>query len=512
MKAVLHLKVIAIAIALVVSVGLFIQKIDLRKQKFLSGANVVYKESQVLGVDSETATTNVDFSKPKMTSSNLIFGGAHAPKTDQDEAWQKIASVGITSIRIDIPINWYVPSNISLEQYKSNTNNVQSPQKWDLYQIKLVKDTFAKIKAHDMKSIAIMSYSVKWLNYSQTPFGVPKDWNVYEDLVKKSYLLFRSDIDYLEIWNEPDLEVFLSAKNSPLSKADAYHEIVRHAVKAIREVDNEINDGKFVQLGVGALAQPTDTAVLQPLLTDSELMKEISFVSYHNYEHIAEPSNGKILSDLNQRNLGSKKLMLTEWAHTPNIKKYDQRVMTDIAIPYAGSKLIDFMAMGLHGANYFAIQQIEPDSPRGDEGLLGFFETKQGKVELLPIARTWQLMSTSLGLGLGDNTLYHFDTSDATKKFLPWQNSQGKSGVVLTNSTSSPQTTIVNAYNLPISGKVNLTAYIASADHTGKDTVGSIVLPSSPSGVSFKIVAPPHSVVGVLFDKATIVDRLPKIY
>jgi hypothetical protein len=459
--------------------------------------NILFEGGKVLGITSDEATVTVDFSKQTTIGSPLIFGGAHAPR--HAKAWDELEEAGLTVVRADYALGWFIPKNITLEQYKQNVNGVQDPKNWNQTELNKLKATFQETKKRNMKTMGILDYSVSWLTTSGTDFGPAKDWAVYEDLVEKSYRLFRSNTDYLEIWNEPDMDVFMNTKNSSYTKQSAYYEIVKHAVPVIRRVDAEINDGKKIKIGIGVTAMPTRTYIFEEVLKDKSLHNQIDFVSYHNYEHIREPSNVPIKTVLKKYGLERVPIFLTEWSHTTKIKQTDPYILTDQGIPYTGSKFIDFLNMGLGGANYFSLQPLLPESPRGDEGNLGIYSATDDAVTMLPMVKTWQLMSNTLGLGNGESKVYLVDSG--VEKVSAWRNSNQVYGVVVANGGFSAKEFSFTLKNFPYKGDLLLTAYVASKDHNGKEAMGTTIIKAADNSSEFKAVAPANSVVGITIEK-----------
>lgn len=478
----------------------------LDKALYLSGQNVVYKPGDVLGITSDETAATIDFSKQTTQASPLIFGGAHYAKLEHQSAWDQEAAAGVTVMRSDFYMDRYLPTNTTINDYANNVKGVKDPANWNQVEINKIKSAYQEAHKRNMKTIGILTYAVKWLTYNNTNYGVPKDWNVYEDLVRKSYTLFRDDIDYLEVWNEPDLG-FLDVTGSGMTKEEAYYQIVKHATKAIHEVDVSKNDGKQMKIGVGVTATPTNISVLDKVLADKEITSQIYFVSYHNYEHIAEPSFNQVKAMMAKNNVSQLKIFQTEWAHTPNLKVPDVQVLSYQAIPYAGGKLIDFMNMGLESANYFALQPIDPTSTRGDEGYLGFYQVNTTQTSLLPIARTWTLMSKTLSLGKGKSAVFQ-TIADTSKKVSAWKNSDNQYGVVLTNPNTTASTYNLTLYNLPISGKITVNSYVASVIQDGTKVSGSVVIPNTNNTMTVKIVAPANSVVGVKLNAASLIDQI----
>ncbi len=247
------LSILVFIVGIVCLVLVMKEKINEYKSAYKLGRNIVYRASDVLGISTDKANVSIDYAKQIATGSPLVFGGAHNPNVEHQDAWNKIAYVGVTNIRKDFFIEDLIPANISLQDYKNNKNNIQDVRNWNQTKINEKISLFKNAKERNLKVIAIVSYAPKWLTYSGKIYGVPSDWDIYEDLVKKTYLLFRDYVDYLEIWNEPNYPAFMDVQKSGLSREEAYYLIFKHAVNAIRSVDNQIKDNKQVILAASSI-------------------------------------------------------------------------------------------------------------------------------------------------------------------------------------------------------------------------------------------------------------------
>ncbi len=162
------------------------------------------------GATAKPIVVKVDYSHQTGETSALLFGGAHTPLLEHKDAWNLINDAGVTMIRRDFFIEQILPSNISLWDYKNNVNGVQDPSKWKQDAISWEADRFKTARSYGMKTMGIMAYIPAWLSSTGTPYGVPKDWDVYEDIVAKMYAIYKDDVDYLEIWNEATFDHFLN--------------------------------------------------------------------------------------------------------------------------------------------------------------------------------------------------------------------------------------------------------------------------------------------------------------
>lgn len=498
----------------IISVGLVFARVTLPVLPTLRPVRTYIQPGNISPTAAENITTEnvtVDFGKQISTGSPLVFGGAHAPDLSHQDAWDKLADVGVTIIRRDFFIEWEVPRNITLTDYKNNVKDIQNPDNWNntntnWTNISITNQIYDNAKKRGMKVMGILSFVPAWLTYSGTANGVPKDWEVYEDIVRKLYKIHRKYLDYLEIWNEPTYPVFLDLTNSGMSREEAYKQIFLHATRAIRSVDTELSDGKKILIGGPVGHTPTDTRILNILLENDIAKSQIDFVSYHNYDHIAEPSWGNYKNILAKFDKSAMPTFQTEWNSSDKNKtaRYSK-----IAIAYTGKKLISFLNMGLPMANYYAMRDLNRSKNHNDDPSFSFYKWENGKAELLPQASTWRLLSVSLGLGKGESKIFNTQSSIANLQ-LPktisaagFENTFGQKGLAIVNGQDKQESVTVTLQNFGIShlisGKVPLDVYIASADHDGGTAVNRLNLQQDNQGkISFMFVLPPQSVIGVI--------------
>lgn len=470
------------------------------------GATIgAYWSRQVKKVDEgqilEAATAipvqmTVDYSKKIANGSPLVFGGAHAPHLSHQDAWDKIEEAGVTFIRKDFDIDLEIPDNISLEDYKNNKNNIQDVSTWNTRFITQRNNIFSQAKQRGMKVMGIVSYAPKWLTYSGTRFGVPRDWEVYEDIVKKAYMIHRDNVDLLEIWNEPNYEVFLQTTGTSYSTEQAYALMYEHAAKAIRSVDREMNDGKNIQLGASVTSNPEDTYILDHLLSMSNLAEDINFVSYHNYGR-PEPSDMKYRDVLAKNNRTDLPIYITEWNYDSRDNVKISYHLTDSAIPYTGGKLIDFLKMNIAGANYFMLEPVEYDSPNIGVKYMGFYRWKNERAELLPQSKTWKVLSRQLKLGRGQSTIVQ-TAHDAFINAVGFINTDGEAGFAVVNENITNRLVTVKLLNIGTGKHLKIMTFEASAKENGEEPTHEIELDLTDGSTKLNVLVPAESVVGVI--------------
>lgn len=444
----------------------------------------------------ESDTITIDFSRQTAIGSPLIFGGAHAPNPDHQDAWDLLADAGVTMIRRDFWIENELPKNITLEDYKANKNEVQNSDTWDKIKINGTNSLFQDAQKRGMKVMAILSYAPGWLTYSGKQTGVPKDWEVYEDIVKKSYRLHRPYLDMIEIWNEPDIQSFLDPAGSGLSGAEAYALIFEHAVKAIKSVDAESNDGRKIPILTPAAALPNETEMIEYLLS-KPTAGYIDGVSVHSYKK-NEPSWDKYLTVMKKYGREKLPIYVTEWNKTGEYIKNNDYVSGEIAIPYTGKKLVQFLKYGIAGANYFSTTYFDPISPTKYTNSFGFYRRVSSKSELLPQGKTWQLLSKSLALGDGTSRIYATDQPD-TVPAVGFTNFKSGKGLAIVNEATVIRTVGVSLKNLKLPKNTTAKLFIASGLNDPKAPFCTQDISSDLSDPSFSVSLPPQSVVGIIF-------------
>jgi len=444
------------------------------------------------GVSTKPTEMIINYAKPTATGSPLIFGGSHMPPVEHQDAWNQLQEVGVTSVREDLAMNWMV-RNTTLEDYKNDVNDIQNIDKWNTVDLKNINRKFLEAKKRGIKTIGIVDYIPPWLGANSTEFGVPKDWGVFEDLVKKTYSYHRNALDYVEIWNEPNWTPFLVVTNSGMDRQSAYAQIYYHAAKAIREVDKEANDGKVIPIGGPANSEPRGTSLLETVIQNKETRSMLNFASYHNYD-TPEPSWANYKALLKKYHMDNFPLFITEWNIDGENGKNNPNKTSDQAILFTGNKLVDFLKMGLTGANYFSLQQIKDGSQ-----YLGFYRWKNGKAELLPQGKSWRLLSKQMGLGNGKSYIYSPEKNYMDFNSLGFTNAAGNDGIVIINNNTSGSLINVQLQNLHKGNYLKASVYFASASNDTKKPVYEGLVKGDGQSFQFSYFVPAETIMGVVF-------------
>jgi len=432
----------------------------------------------------------VNYGNQIAIGSPRIFGGTQCPRPDHTDAWDKESQVGVTMLRQDWFLNDLLP-NSSVEDYKNNVNNIQDPSTWPFGNVQWIADHFTNAQSRGMELMAIVDYAPHWLTYSGTQYGVPKDWWVWEDIVKKAYLYFRNqygiEFDYIEVWNEPSAQ-FLDVTNSGMTRAEAYKAIYYHTWQAIREVDPRI------PIGGPADYAPYETEVLEAMLQDGNINDKIDFVSYHYYDDAADWMVGDgsperfidhVLQAYGREDMP---VMLSEYnGSCCGIGRVNS---TDESISYIGDKFVWFLKRGFLAANYFSLTAY-----CGAQGEC-YYDWIDGQAQLKPQARTWRLASKKLGLGTGPSKVMETTHSNSISA-VGATNSSNERVVLIANDQSGTKIVTVTLQNLGMSGQVEVEVYLASSTNDATQPVISDVRTVQDGTLSLVIDMPAWSVAGI---------------
>ncbi len=443
---------------------------------------------------------DADFSKQTGTASPLLYGGVHHPPLAQKDAWERLYKVGVTFMRTDFNMELSLPDKITLADYQENTDDVSNPDNWNQEYIEEKIATYKLAREKGMKTLGIVSYLPKWLSYSRTSYGVPIDWEVYADIVKKHYKLYRPYLDYVEVWNEPNLPAFLQTTGSGINAQSAYVQMFTVAAQAIKEVDKEAGDGKFVQIGGPSSYIPTDTVPLEALLKDEEAKPLLDFISYHNYEHSKEPSDKPYRDMMKKYGVETLPLFITEWNVTPEMKEPHPVILTELGIPYTARKFISYMNMNIAAANYHSLKEIKTNSPRGDEGYLAFYKWEDNIAKMVPAAKTWQMFSRTMGLGVGLAKLFPTtNRQDEGLYSIAIRNKYEQQGIIVVNNSKEQQFVQINLKNINKNNPwKRVYVYEASEKNDAINPLAENIVNLNDSGISRKIYLSPYSITSVL--------------
>ena len=476
------------------------------RTNYLSGKNYLYlsQDSKVLGISTEDETVTINFKKLTNQGSPLVFGGSQ--KIEHQEGWDKIAAVGVTSFRHELNVEAQVKPTITLLQYTNNENNVQDPANWDQRFIQKQINLYTNAKERGLTTIGIMSYAPAWLTQNKNRNGVPVNWDVYRDVIKKVYKIHHKHLDYIEIWNEPTYDRFLDVNGTGLTKEEAYLLIARNAIQAIEEASQELGEEKPVPFGGPVSHTWQNQQITKKILEDSYIGPRLSFLSYHYYGNVSTST------DLNQKNINTSNLpvFITEWNQSSEEKAPSKFNTGADAIAFTASQLINFLNQGIAGANYFMLEAVYPENispkPNRTEGFFGFYKWDGRSASLLPQASVWELLSNTMGLGKGTSQIFFSLPETNETHTLAYKNNNNQYGLAVVNTSSTDKNYILHFDELPYTDNVKFSVFIASTESDGKHQQSDMIT-SSSSAEELRLFVPAKSVIGINIEGSNRFDR-----
>jgi hypothetical protein len=388
-------------------------------------------------------TVTVDFDTTTNTGSPYVFGGTGYPKqAEQDDIYPKLLAAGITSIRGDYSLEKIIPLCASVDDYNNNVNNIQDPTNWDFDHLYWIDAA----KTHGLRTMLQIDYCPPWLSCNGKKSGVPSDWSVWEDIVRKVYTRYRSKTDWIELWNEPDWGT-LDIKGSPYAnREDAVVDLWYHTENAIRSVNpNAITGGLTLSWNNVDTMQSIVSKAIAKYGTDWA-NSNLNFISWHEYSGSPGATDpGAMRGILAGWGLNpDKPIFITEWNHLHWDPKEDGPQAVE-EVGFVGRALARFIESGV-AANYFSLYPY--NGPQSNP-LESFYSVnpdgRTGKLSL----RSWpfRVLSNDLGLGKGYYAVKQISNQQVIGACAA-VNSKGQKVVFIANYYDHPNTATVTLEGL----------------------------------------------------------------
>ncbi len=434
------------------------------------------------------------------TCGNLVFGGCQIPSYAQSQTILPLfIDAGMNTIRSDFWFESIVPAISSLDDYYNNVNDCQNPDKWNYTNVELM----VLAKKAGMKTMMIISYCPAWLAYNGKTSGMPKDMDVYTDILRKVYSRYHQYIDYMEFYNEPGY--FFSIENSPYTSvgkalADMYIPCY--------EVVQSISPGK--PMGGLSVVTHSDGGVggitNQDFFSDPRInTSNFNFYSHHVYSdygiETSKETVSRVKNELAKFGFGSLPVWFTEWSSSINNKADSVTYTGTKSHTFVGKCLINWMRDGLTGAHHWnylqaiAINGSEAGANTDAHGMYAWdAASKTGY--LLPKAFVFKMMSRSLGLGKGENNILRINnTADDLVNMAAFTNSEGVNSVIAVNEGVEPVR--IEIYINGLTGISKVEQYTVT--YTEKGETPSLPIFESEDITRIALDIPASSVVGVKF-------------
>ncbi|RII13926.1 hypothetical protein DSC45_21735 [Streptomyces sp. YIM 130001] len=432
--------------------------------------------------DAQEASVGAHFDQQIATSSNLMFGLSSWPKIDPRYA-EQVADSGVTIARSDVYLYDIIPSREVFEK---------DPADWNWHPEKPTEttndDDIDAFNDQGVQRMLIIHGFPEWMGTEgQTP-----TWDGFDDSLpvtdhealgeayKQVFAHYLDKTDYFEIANEPDFAM----------EYEDYADIYKSALAGMNQVSTD--------KPVGPQIGDSEPEWFERLLADPEIGPDIDFADWHSYGDDWSANAGAYRDVSAAAGREDMPLFVTEWNWSPSFED-DDPLNRDSpeAISYAGMKLSGMMDAGVHGAMLFGSNDA-PDS--FDAELRPPFAFIDSEGNLAPKSAAFRLLSTSLGLGTGENRIMH-TTDSGVSASCSAINADGQRVAWAINDTGQTVTSSLTLESTGASGDVSLAHYVASEDNDAAEPTDTETLSVDPDGrVDTTLTLPPHSIHGVVLD------------
>lgn len=433
----------------------------------------------------DTNWVSGDFSQPLSTTSNLMFGLSAWPKMDPRYA-NTLAEGGVTILRADIYLYDIIPTE---EVYN------QGPERWNWNPpepTESISDSAVTAFTNaGIKVMLIIHGFPEWMGtpkpdveiaWDKTDDSLPvTNFAALQNAYAQVYKHYKDRVSYFEIMNEPDL----------LMSYSEYETIYETALAGMKSVGLTSYVG-----GPAGLTSYVDW--IPSMLNNPSIGSDLQFASWHNYDSRVGDQNVELVkSSLSSSSNPNLPLFVSEWNYYGGggpMCNGDPK-----AVSWSAINLSAMMEKGATGAFLFATNN---NTTSYDAYLRDAFVIINPNGSFTPEMATWRLLSKSLGLGVGKNTIYACTNSDSVSWCDAAVNANGDPVAWVINDSDESVTSDLNLTNVSsvgLSGNVRVASYLANASNSAIAPVSTQVLAVSDNTLTTSITVPARSVYGMVF-------------
>lgn len=338
-------------------------------------------------------TLRVDYSQVEAQSSPYVFGGSQ-PRGLSEAQWDSLSAQGFTFVRMQADVTKLVPC-ASPEAYRRNDDGCADPANWDwidgIYGDNIAQEAIQR----DMR-VTMVVKNGHWNRFPGAPVDeetVPRDLEVWGDVLRKIINHYEGGIQYVELFNEVDRDPQFRVKDSPHTRKSGYKAVARHAIWAVRGSEHpDTRVGGPVAAWMGAKEA-------EWLLQEADTRANLGFLSFHAFDIREYPRQvvDSLEAVMNRYNVD---LPVIRSSYVPE-EEEDGSNMPGTTDPVAiAPHLIGALRDGLKGAGLWEIQ-----NRNGEKDARYWFDGN----DTTPTVDLWRLMSLRLDLGNGPSTVVHVE-------------------------------------------------------------------------------------------------------
>lgn len=426
-------------------------------------------------------TIQINYSVKTGTTTGTMFGGNNYGFSSRSIS-DAHKEAGFNVARYDALINEIVPAT-TIDNYKRNVSGIQDPKLWNWERI---DRDLNMLHTSGIKVLLIINYCPLWLASKEQAEKnnintIPVNWDIYEDIVKKVYEHVKPHVFAIEVWNEPDTGLKIGG-SSYKDAITAYTDLYYHTAKPVRIINSSI------KIGGPAVADTYDTKFFNALLNDKRLRNYFNFYSYHFYGVQKAGNISSLKSLAASKGRPNFPIYITEWNYSAEFNKNPMNTNATEAISFVGNTLID----QLKESPSLSILYCMDDYSKADN-----FFTMDADGNMVPKVSAIKLMSVSLGLGTGTNTIVK-TTHSGSINGVGAINYLGKQIVCLANESENNKLVNINLHKTGITAKRTVSVYLAAKGKYGAAPYKTIsVLFKNGNAAINRFEIPGHAVMGL---------------
>jgi len=371
----------------------------MKKQIIIFIITVIFLFLKILSFAQEIT---IDFSKPIAKGNPMVFGGTQ-PRGLSDEQWDILQKQGFKFMRSQADLTMLVPCE-STEDYLINKDGCNNPENWD-WKNGIYGDNFAQRAIDRKMAVCLVIKNARWNRYDGSPDDeetVPRNFEVWQDIVTKIVNHYNGGITYIECFNEVDRDPQLLVEGSGMTQKEAYTKIVLTGIQAVHE-----SDFPHTKIG-GTAAAGFGFDELNWLLEDEYIRKNMGVVSFHYFDSPHYPHE-KVLHLKKLLQKYNLEIDVVRSSYTPELRGDNPFNKPGTTQPeYIAIHIIGALKDGLSATGLWEIQNREDEND-----YRYWFDDKKTVVTSL----LFELLSNEYQLGKGESKIFGAEGLNFTHAF-----------------------------------------------------------------------------------------------
>lgn len=221
----------------------------------------------------------IDYGTVLNEGSPYVFGAAQ-PRGLSDMQWDKLEEQGFRFARSQADLTKLVPCD-SPQEYVNNHEGCANPDNWN-WKEGIYGSNFVKRASSRGMRVCLTIKNAKWNRYAGAPDSeetMPKNLEVWADIVKKIVNHYQGAVSYIEFFNEVDRSPQFLTEGSPYNRKTGYTRVVKRGLEAIKASEYPNTPG----------GGPASASVgIQPvrwLLSDPGIRKNLGVITFHDFDN-----------------------------------------------------------------------------------------------------------------------------------------------------------------------------------------------------------------------------------